>query len=188
MIMCIYIYTYAQPHGKSRDLYISIQYFLKIHSQQLEERWIKMVDAPIYRMFFLTPWTCFEKRLGLSHQRFNLSKAPSEVWFQDHVPTNGNRVNRSIDLASNHCLWFHQSERTRFARRIVLLDKLIFLLICIHFFVIVNLVVLMVLVPMSVEQSKATWTIDETCLFSSMVSLWKITAFQSQLMSYPIYL
>ena len=49
----IYIYTYAQPHGKSRDLYISIQYFLKIHSQQLEERWIKMVDAPIYRMFFL---------------------------------------------------------------------------------------------------------------------------------------
>ena len=52
MIMCIYIYTYAQPHGKSRDLYISIQYFLKIHSQQLEERWIKMVDAPIYRMFF----------------------------------------------------------------------------------------------------------------------------------------
>ena len=56
MIMCIYIYvykykyiyTYAQPHGKSRDLYISIQYFLKIHGQQLEERWIKMVDAPIY--------------------------------------------------------------------------------------------------------------------------------------------
>lgn len=138
--------------------------------------------------FFLTPWTCFEKRLGLSHQRFNLSKAPSEVWFQDHVPTNGNRVNRSIDLASNHCVWFHQSERTRFACRIVLLDKLIFLLICIHFFVIVNLVVLMVLDPMSVEQSKATWTIDETCLFSSMVSLWKITAFQSQPMSYPIYL
>ena len=49
--MYIYIYTYAQPHGKSRDLYISIQYFLRIHSQQLEERWVKMVDAPICRMF-----------------------------------------------------------------------------------------------------------------------------------------